>query len=116
MQEMAVLEGLDFKNFRGSVPPDPPSLRMPVCYKPPLQNARRDACVNQEIYTFQAYAFDAAPILQYLKDKVPFESSIFLICSLRLLHLLNGLKMQGMAVLEGPDFKNFPGEHTPGHP
>ena len=40
MQEMAVLEGLDFKNLRGSIPPDPPSLRMSVVISPPLQNAR----------------------------------------------------------------------------
>ena len=33
---MAVLEGLDFKHFRGSIPPDPPSLRMPVVISPPI--------------------------------------------------------------------------------
>ena len=40
MQEMAVLEGLDFKHFRGSIAPDPPTLRLSVVISPPLQNAR----------------------------------------------------------------------------
>ena len=55
MQEMAVLEGLDFNNFRGSIPPDPPSLRLSVVISPPTsERALRDPCVNQEIQTFQA--------------------------------------------------------------
>ena len=52
-----------------------------VFYRPPV-------CVNQESKKSEAYALDAAPNLQYLKEKFPFESSIFMIYSLRLLHLL----------------------------
>ena len=49
MQEMAVLEGLYFTNFRESMPPDPPTLQMPVCYKPPTsERTLRNACGNQE--------------------------------------------------------------------
>ena len=48
-----------------------------VCYKPPTsERAPRGPCVSQEITTFQAYAFDAAPNF-HLKDEVPFVSSIF---------------------------------------
>ena len=49
MQEM---EGLDFKNFRGSMPPGPPSLRMPVVISPPLQtSAPRSLCEPQGAHT-----------------------------------------------------------------
>ena len=44
------------------------------------------------------------------------ESSIFVISSLRILHLLNGLIMQEVAVLEGPDLKIFRGSMRPDPP
>ena len=56
-----------------------------------------------------------APNLQYLKDEFPFESSIFVICSLRFTPA-NRLKVQEMAVLEGPDFKIFRGSLPPDLP
>ena len=100
------LEGLGFQNFPGgSMPSDPPSLGM-LSYsrKPPNFGTR------------SAVPFDAAPNLQYLKVKFSFESWIFVIYSLSLLHLLNGLKMQEMAVLGGLDFKISRGSMPPDPP
>ena len=66
--------------------------------------------------TRSAVPFDAAPKLQSLKVKFSFESWTFVIFSLLLLHLLNGLKMQEMAVLGGLDFKISRGNMPPDPP
>ena len=104
MQEMAVLEGLYFTNFQGKHAPRPPvPYKCQFVISPPLQNARSAMAVetkNSKLFKHMRSMWHRT----YSTWKiVPFESSLCL------LHMLNGLKMQGMAVLEGPDLKVFRG-------
>ena len=113
MPEMAVLEGLDFKHFQGSMLPDPPSLRIPVVISPPLKNA----CSVIPVQTKKSKLFKPTRSMRrrtYSTWKIKFPSkaqyfwSAHSACYTRLWS-----KNAGNYCFGRSRFQNFPGEHAP---
>ena len=111
---MAVLEGLDFKNFR--TPPSPPSLRIPVVIGPHFRTrAPRSLCKPTNLNFLKPTHSMQHQTYSTWKIKFPSKVNISDLLTL-LVTPAYVLKMQGMAVLEGPDFKISRGGMPPDPP